>query len=379
MEYRQLGTSGLRVSSLSMGTVPFGGGHPEIGNLSVEEAREQVDIALSAGVNMFDTANGYGGGLAEEMLGRALEGRRENAIIATKVFTPVGEGPNDLGLSRAHLIRACEDSLRRLRTDYIDLYQMHGWDGQTPLEETLSALDYLVRSGKVRYIGVSNYSAWHLMKALGISERKGLVRFVSQQIYYSLQAREAEFELVPIALDQGVGIVVWSPLGGGLLSGKWRRDGQTPTQSRRLNGWPDPPIYDEEQLWETIDVLVEVASVHSVSPAQVALAYLLRKPGVSSVVVGARTNEQLLDNLRAADLVLSDDEFDRLDNVSAPRLLYPYWWQAKYDKRLGPTDLTVLGRWVANAPPPGSIHRPLPGFGSIPGQAETGPQAVRGR
>jgi aryl-alcohol dehydrogenase-like predicted oxidoreductase len=259
---------------------------------------------------------------------------------------PMGAGPNDAGLSRQHLIAACEASLRRLRTDHIDLYQVHEWDGQTPLEETLDTLDTLVRAGKVRYVGCSNYAGWQLVKALGISDRLHLQRFVSQQIYYSLQAREAEYELVPAALDQGVGILVWSPLAGGLLSGKYRRDSQ-PEQGRHLTDWDEPPVRDQEQLYDIVDLLVEIADAHGVSAAQVALAYTLGKPGVTSLVVGARTDEQLADNLAAADLVLGAEEGARLDEVSALPLLYPYWHQAKTaSDRLSAADLTLLAPHV---------------------------------
>ena len=267
-------------------------------------------------------------------------------LLATKARMPMGEGPNDAGLSRHHLIEACEASLRRLRTDHIDLYQVHEWDGQTPLEETLDTLDTLVRAGKVRYVGCSNYAAWQLVKALGISDRLHLQRFVSQQIYYSLQAREAEYELVPASLDQGVGILVWSPLAGGLLSGKYRRDAQ-PERGRHLTDWDEPPVRDQEQLYDIVDVLVEIAEVHGVSAAQVALAYTLGKPGVTSLVIGARTDEQLADNLAAADLALSAEERARLDEVSALPLLYPFWHQAKTaSDRLSAGDLTLLAPHV---------------------------------
>ena len=229
-------------------------------------------------------------------------------LIATKVRMPMGDGPNDAGLSRHHIIRSAEASLRRLKTDYIDLYQVHEWDGHTPLEETLSALDALVQAGKVRYVGASNYSAWHLMKALWISDRERLSRFVSQQIYYSLQARDAENELVPVSLDQGLGILVWSPIAGGLLSGKYRRGVEAPAGSRHLSDWNEPPVHDEDQLYDTIDVLVKLGEDRGVSAAQVALAYTMAKPGVTSLIVGARTEEQLADNLAAAELALSDED-----------------------------------------------------------------------
>jgi aryl-alcohol dehydrogenase-like predicted oxidoreductase len=345
MEYRALGKSGLRVSVLTMGTMTFGGrgGFAQVGSTDVDQARRQVDMCLDAGINLIDTADVYSGGLAEDILGEVLRGRRDDVLVATKVRMTMGRGPNDAGLSRHHIITGCEASLRRLGTDHIDLYQVHEWDGQTPLEETLRALDLLVQSGKVRYIGASNYAAWQLMKALGTSERLGLPQFVSQQIYYSLQGREAEYELVPLAVDQGLGILVWSPLAGGLLSGKYRRGQQPPEGSRHLTDWGEPPIYDEEGVYDIIEVLVKIAEQRGVSAAQVALAYTLAKPAVTSLVIGARSDEQLADNLAAADLTLSDDERAQLDAASAPPLLYPYWHQAKTARdRLSPADLTLL-------------------------------------
>ena len=346
MEYRTLGSSGLRVSVLTMGTMTFGGRDKFnlVGSTDVDEAKAQIDLCLEAGVNLIDTADVYSGGLSEEIVGQAVKGRRDDVLLATKVRMPMGDGPNDAGLSRHHIISGCEDSLRRLGTDHIDLYQVHEWDGQTPLEETLDALDLLVRSGKVRYVGASNYAAWQLMKALGTADRNALPRFVSQQIYYSLQAREAEYELVPLAVDQGLGVLVWSPLAGGLLSGKYRRGQQAPAGSRHLSDWNEPPVYDQDRLYDTIDVLVAIGADHGVSAAQVSLAYLLGKPAVTSLVVGARTREQLADNLAAADLVLSPEEHARLDEVSRPPLLYPYWHQAATaNDRLSPADLTLLG------------------------------------
>jgi len=345
MEYRQLGQSGLRVSVLSLGTMTFGGESvfSKVGATDVKGARFQVDLCIEAGVNLFDTANIYSHGLSEEILGQVLEGRRDQVLIATKFRMVMRDGPNEGGASRFHIIRECEDSLRRLRTDYIDLYQIHEWDGETPLDETLEALDTLVRSGKVRYIGCSNYSGWHLMKALAISDRRNYVRFVSQQIYYSLQARDAEYELVPITLDQGLGILVWSPLAGGLLSGKYRRGQTAPDGSRHLNNWGEPPIHDEEQVYNIIDALVEIAGNHKVSAAQIALAYLLGRPGVTSLVIGCRSDEQLKDNLGAADVKLTSQERERLDKASQQRLLYPYWHQAKTAReRLSAADLALL-------------------------------------
>jgi aryl-alcohol dehydrogenase-like predicted oxidoreductase len=345
MEYRTLGKSGLRVSVLTMGTMTFGGrgGFAQVGSTDVDQARRQVDMCLDAGINLIDTADVYSGGLAEDILGEVLRGRRDDVLVATKVRMTMGRGPNDAGLSRHHVITGCEASLRRLGTDHIDLYQVHEWDGQTPLEETLEALDLLVSAGKVRYVGASNYASWQLMKALGTSERLGLPRFVSQQIYYSLQGREAEYELIPLAVDQGLGVLVWSPLAGGLLSGKYRRGQQPPEGSRGLTDWNEPPVYDPDGLYDIIEVLVKIAEQRGVSAAQVALAYTLAKPAVTSLVIGARTDEQLADNLAAADLTLSDDERSQLDAASAPPLLYPYWHQAKTARdRLSPADLTLL-------------------------------------
>jgi aryl-alcohol dehydrogenase-like predicted oxidoreductase len=344
MEYRRLGHSGLYVSSLTLGTMTFGGrgGFSKVGDTGVAGAKRQIDMCLDAGVNLFDTANIYSGGESEAILGEAISGRRDDLLLATKVRMSVGEGPNDTGLSRHHIIRQCEESLRRLGTDYVDLYQVHEWDGLTPLEETLEALDTLVRSGKVRYVGSSNYAGWQLMKALGISERFGLQRYVSQQIHYTLQAREAEYELVPVALDQGCSILVWSPLAGGLLSGKYRRD-EDASEGRHVEGWDEPPVRDADKLYDIVDALVEIAEGRGVSAAQVALAWLLGRPSVASVIIGARTNEQLADNLGAAELGLSEEERRRLDEVSAPPLIYPFWHQAKTaSDRLGPADLPLL-------------------------------------
>jgi aryl-alcohol dehydrogenase-like predicted oxidoreductase len=349
MDYRQLGRSGLKVSALTLGTMTFGGRDKfaDVGTTDVKTAARQLDICLDAGVNFVDTADVYSDGLSEQILGQIIRGRRDRLLLATKARFPMGSGPNDEGLSRHHLIAACDASLQRLGVDHIDLYQVHQWDGQTPLEETLDALDTLVHAGKVRYIGCSNYSAWHVTKALGISERRGFERFVSEQIHYTLQAREAEYELVPLAISEGLGILVWSPLAGGLLSGKYRRDEDPPPGSRHLTEWNEPPIRDEERLYDIVDVLVEVGEAHGVSAAQVSIAWLLGRPGVTSVVVGARTEEQLADNLAAAELELSGEERARLDDVSAPPLLYPYWHQAaSAADRLGPADLTLLGRYI---------------------------------
>jgi aryl-alcohol dehydrogenase-like predicted oxidoreductase len=350
MEYRQLGNSGLRVSVLTMGTMTFGGSGPfaNVGTTDLDTAKRQLSICRDAGVNLIDTADVYSGGASEEIVGAALEGQREDWLLATKVRFPMGDGPNDAGLSRHHILAGAEASLRRLRTDYIDLYQVHEWDGQTRLEETLGALDMLVQQGKVRYVGVSNYTGWQLMKALGIAEHDRLPRFVSEQIYYSLHGREAENELLPAAVDQGLGVLVWSPLAGGLMSGKYTRgdDGQLsgPSGSRQLSDWNEPPIDYPDRLFDTIDVLRDIAAARGVSGAQVALAWLLTRPAVTSLIIGARTDEQLADNLAAADLTLTEDEVQRLEKVSRPPLQYPYWHQAaSAADRLSDADRVLLG------------------------------------
>ena len=345
MEYRQLGHSGLRVSSLTLGTMTFGGRDrfALVGDTDVAGATRQVDMCLDRGVNFIDTADVYSNGVCEEILGEAIKSRRDRVLIATKARMKMGDGPNDAGLSRHHLIAGCEASLRRMGIDHIDLFQVHEWDGQTPLEETMEALDSLVKSGKVRYVGVSNFAGWQVMKALGIADRHGYQRFVTQQIYYSLEARDAEYELVPLAVDQDIGILVWSPLAGGLLSGKFRRGDKGLEGSRAFGEWAEPPVRNPEQLLDTIEVLVEVGEAHGVSAAQVALAWLLGRPGVTSLVVGARTDEQLADNLAAAQLELSEEERARLDALSAPPLIYPHWHQAKTAvDRLGPADRAWL-------------------------------------
>jgi aryl-alcohol dehydrogenase-like predicted oxidoreductase len=301
MHYRNLGATGLKVSVLGFGTMSFAGSGRQsaVGSTGVEEARRLVDRCLEAGVNLFDTADVYSSGDSERILGEALKGRRERVVLATKVNGRMGDGVNDSGQSRNHIIRGCEDSLRRLDTDWIDLYQVHSWDGNTPLEETLSALDSLVQSGKVRYIGCSNYSGWHLMKALGVAERAGLERYATQQINYSLLIREAEYELVPIAIAEGVGILVWSPLAGGFLSGKFRR-GEAPPDGTRWAIQGDQGRFDVERAYDVVDMVCAIAEAHRVSAAQVALNWLTRRAGVSSVILGARTEEQLVDNLGAA-------------------------------------------------------------------------------
>src|ERR1035437_7392493 len=331
MEYRLLGASGLDVSVLSMGTMTLGGEgrFGAMGNVQVEEARRFVEICIDAGVNLFDTADIYSFGKSEEVLGQALGARRKDIVLATQGFNPLSPGTNKVGLSRRQITEACDPSLRRLGTDYIDLYQAHNFDALTPLEETLRAFDDLIRSGKVRYIGCSNHSGWHLMKALAISDRLGVSRYISQQINYSLIARDAEHELVPAGLDQKVGIMAWSPLQFGLLSGKFRRGAGAPPESR-LNSLDAPGTIDRERLYRIIDALGEIAEKRGASIAQVALNWVTRKPGVDTVIIGVRNEQQLRDNLAAATWTLSDAEVESLDELSAIPLPYPYWHQQKF-------------------------------------------------
>jgi aryl-alcohol dehydrogenase-like predicted oxidoreductase len=329
MEYRQLGGSGLKVPVLSFGTATFGGVGEFFkawGATEVAEAKRLIDICLEHGVSVFDTANVYSRGRSEEVLGAALAGRRSQALISTKGTFPTGSGPNDIGSSRYSLISACEASLRRLGTDYIDIYYMHGFDATTPVEETLSTLDQLIRSGKIRYIGCSNFSGWHLMKSLSVAERYGWSRYVAHQAYYSLASREFEWELMPLALDQKVGTVVWSPLAGGALSGKMRRGRPVPAGSRLAQA-DFLAGARSERLYDTVDVLEQIAAETGKSISQVALRWLLQRPSVVSLVVGARNEAQLTENLGAAGWSLDPGQMARLDAASEVRPIYPYWHQ----------------------------------------------------
>lgn len=345
MQYRQLGRSGLRVSVLSLGTMTFGGEGPfaKVGNTDVAGARRQIDRCIDAGINLLDTADVYSFGRSEEIIGEVLAGRRNSVLLATKARMRWGTDPNHGGTSRYHLIASCEASLRRLRTDHVDLYQLHQWDGQTPLEETMEALAGLVRAGKVRYVGCSNFSGWHIMKAMEVARRDGRIPFVSQQIHYTVQAREAEYELIPIAIDQKIGVLVWAPIAGGLLSGKYRRDKGAPDGTRQAAGWKEPPIADEGKLWDIVDALVEIGEAKGISAARVALAWLLERPGVVSLIIGGRTEAQFKDNLAAVEVKLTAEERGRLDKVSQPTLLYPYWHQQRAaSDRLSAADLALL-------------------------------------
>ncbi len=337
MEYRLLGASGLTVPVLSFGTGTFGGRGEFFeawGSSDVEEAKRIVDICLDAGLNMFDSADVYSAGNSEAVLGQAIKGRRDQVLISTKATFTFGKGPNEVGSSRFHLINAVEGSLKRLGTDYIDLFQLHAFDAQTPIEETLSALDTLVRAGKIRYIGCSNFSGWHLMKSLSISERYGWSRHVAHQAYYSLIGRDYEWELMPLAKDQGVGTVVWSPLGWGRLTGKIRRGAPKPEVSR-LNSQvvvDSGPQVDDEHLFNVVDVLDEIAAETGKTVPQISLNWLLTRPTVSTLIIGARTEDQLKQNLGALGWELSADQLERLDKVSRPTLPYPYWHQNGFSR-----------------------------------------------
>lgn len=332
MEYRLLGRSGFSVPALSFGTATFGGGSDFFrawGASDVKEATRLIDVSLDAGLTMFDSADAYSAGLAEEILGQAIKGRRDKVLISTKATFRMGPTPNNLGSSRHHLIAACEASLKRLGTDYIDLWQMHGFDAKTPIEETMRALDDLVRVGKVRYIGCSNYSGWHLMKALAIADRYGWTRFVAHQAYYSLIGRDYEWELMPLGIEEGVGGVIWSPLAGGKLSGKFSRGRPIPEGTRIAQIGAMGPQVPDEQLYAIVDVLDMLAKETGRTISQIALNWVLSRPTISTVVVGARNEAQLKENLGAVEFKLTPDQIKRLDEASVRPLAYPYWHQRR--------------------------------------------------
>jgi aryl-alcohol dehydrogenase-like predicted oxidoreductase len=339
MEFRTLGRSGLKVPVLSMGTATFGAGSEvfrAMGQSSVSEATRLVDICLEASVNMFDTADIYHEGLSEEVLGQAVAGRRDKVLISTKATFKMGPGPNEVGSSRHHLIQACEASLRRLKTDYIDLYQMHGFDGLTPVQETLSALNDLVHSGKVRYIGCSNFSGWHLQKSLDVSDRYGWSRYVAHQAYYSLIGRDYEWELMPLGVAEGVGCVVWSPLGWGRLTGKIRRNQPLHKESRLHKTAEFGPPVPNEHLHNVVDAIDGITAETGKTVSQIALNWLLQRPTVSSIIMGARNEEQLRQNLGAVGWNLTRAQVARLDAASNVTLAYPYWHQRQFSDRNPP-------------------------------------------
>ena len=341
MEYRQLGGSGLKVPVLGLGTAPFGGSNEffkAFGGLDAAQATRLVGVCLEAGTNMFDSSDAYSGGQAEQILGQALKGRRHQALISTKGTFRTGPGPNDLGSSRHHLVNAVEGSLRRLGTDYIDLYQLHGFDAVTPLEEALGTLDDLVRAGKIRYIGCSNFSGWHLMKSLAVSDRRGLTRYVAHQAHYSLIGREYEWELMPLAIDQKVGTVVWSPLGWGRLTGKIRRGHPMPAVSRlntKVARDLGPPVSDDV-VYGVVDAIDLIAKETGKTVPQIALNWLLRRPSVATLITGARNETQLRDNLGATGWTLTAEQVAALDKASAVTPVYPYWHQRGFRERNPP-------------------------------------------
>ena len=348
MHYRKLGHSGLQVSRFVLGTVPFGGkaGFEKAGNVNAAEARRFIDIALDHGVNMIDTADLYSMGGAEEVVGEALGDKRDRLIIASKARSPLGDGPNQSGASRYHLIRACEASLRRLRTDHIDLYQIHNWDGITPVEETLRALEDLVKSGKIRYFGTSNYTAWQMMKTLGSAEVNQLMKPISQQIYYTPESREAEYELLPMALDQDIGTLVWGPMGEGLLTGAVNRHSKAPATTRQGSGWPEPYVHDMDRAYDIIDVLAGVGAELNASISQVCLAWLATRPAITSLIVGNRTEAHLRENLAAFDLQLSEAQRQRIEKVTRPAPQYPYWHRFTSGMdRLDPAEQVFLDEY----------------------------------
>ncbi len=346
MRYRPLGNSGLLVSELTLGTLSFGGEgiFARVGEVQVEGARRQIDIATEAGVNLFDTADLYSHGLSEEVLGAALGDKRKDVLVATKVRSPMSDDPNDSGASRYHIMRSVENSLRRLKTDWIDLYQIHNWDGVTPVEETVEAMDRLIQAGKIRYWGTSNYTAWQMMKTLGVAALSGQVKPISQQINYTPESREAEYELLPMALDQNIGTLVWGPMGEGLLTGTVRRGVKTPSTSRQgAFDWVEPYVDDMERAYDIIDLLVEIGEAHGVSAAQVCLAWLKDRPGITSLIVGARTEKHVEDSLAAADLVLTEEETTRIEELTRLRPLYPYWHRfTSGTDRFDPAEIPFL-------------------------------------
>ncbi len=332
MEYRQLGGSGLMVPVLSFGTATFGGGNDFFkawGSTDVKEATRLIDICLEAGVNLFDTADIYSDGLSEEILGKAIAGKRNDLLLSTKATFTFGKGSNNQGSSRYHLLRQIEGSLQRLNTDHIDIYHMHGFDGNTPVEETLRTLDDLVQSGKVRYIASSNFSGWHLMKSLAISEKYGWNKYVAHQVYYSLANREYEWELMPLGLDQKVGAIIWSPLAAGRLGGKYRRNHPVPADSRVAQGGSPVPeaALNEDVFYNTIDMLDEIAKETGKSIAQISINWLLQRPTVDNIIIGARNEQQLKQNLEAVGWNLTTEQVKRLDAASEVPTIYPYWHQ----------------------------------------------------
>lgn len=330
MEYIYLGKSGLRVPKYILGTIPFSGtnGFEAAGDVQEEQARRMVDMSLEAGINMFDTANLYSKGDAERVLGAAVKGHRSDVLISSKTGFPLSDNPWERGASRSNIVKSIDETLERLGTDYLDLYFVHLWDGQTPVEETVETMTTLVKSGKIRHWGVSNYSGWALAKTHTFAVENGFIPPITQQIYYTPEAREAEYELLPAGTELGVSSMIWSPLGEGLLNGKIGRGKEAPENTRQGGGWPEPWVQDEERLYQVIDALEEVASNHSASVPQIAYAWVRDRPNVGSVVIAARNEEQLKENIASFDIQLTEEEHDRIERVARPKPLYPNWHRA---------------------------------------------------
>lgn len=345
MQYINLGHSGLRVPKYILGTIPFAGtnGFEPTGDVQVEQATKMVDMCLDAGINMFDTANLYSQGDAEKVLGAAIAGRRDNVLLTSKTGFQLGDDPNSIGASRINIERSIDASLERLGTNYIDVYFVHLWDGRTPIEETISAMTDLVKSGKIRYWGVSNYSGWALARTLSLAEKPGYIPPITQQIYYTPEAREAEYELLPAGGELGIGNMIWSPLGEGLLGGKLGRDKVAPKNSRQGGGWEEPWVLNDERLYNVIDTLKEVADNHDKTIPQIALAWVRERPNVGPIVIAARNEEQLRENIDSYDIALSADEEAKIESVARPAPFYPLWHRAMNSASKGsPSEMAYL-------------------------------------
>lgn len=345
MEYINLGNSGLRVPKYILGTIPFSGtnGFEATGDVQKEEAAKQVDMCLEAGINMFDTANLYSKGDAEKVLGHAIAGRRDQVLLTSKTGFQLGDDPNAAGASRINIERSIDQSLERLGTDYLDLYFVHLWDGRTPVEETIRTMTDLVKSGKIRYWGVSNYSGWSLARTFTIAEQSGYIPAICQQIYYTPEAREAEYELLPAGAELGIGSMIWSPLGEGLLTGKISREKRAPENTRQGGGWPEPWVMNEERLYNVIDALQEVADNRDATVPQIALAWVRERPNVGPVVIAARNEDQLRENIQSFEIELSADEQAKIEATARPEPIYPFWHRAMNATRKGsPSEVTYL-------------------------------------
>ncbi|WP_077622558.1 aldo/keto reductase [Sediminibacillus massiliensis] len=345
MEYINLGNSGLRVPKYILGTIPFSGtnGFEPAGNINENDARRMVDISLEAGINMFDTANLYSKGDAERVLGAAIKGRRDEVLLTSKTGFHLGENPNARGASRSNIEASIDRTLERLGTDHLDLYFVHLWDGRTPVEETVETMTNLVRSGKIRYWGVSNYSGWALARTYSVAEQSGYIPPITQQIYYTPEAREAEYELLPAGSELGIGSMIWSPLGEGLLNGKIGRNKTAPENTRQGGGWPEPWVYDQERLYRVIDALEEVAANHDATVPQIAYTWVKDRPNVGPIVIAARNEEQLQENIASFDIQLTKEEHDRIESVARPAPFYPLWHRAMGSFEMGsPSEMPYL-------------------------------------